>query len=78
MQLLLTFNIASILSFSTVVMTFAGLNFYFRNSLHSYASGDTPIFPVWAWISIIVLILLIAAAILKEKYINKSDLSNPY
>jgi len=73
MKSLLTFNIASILSFFTVIMTFVGLNFYFRNSLHSYATGDTPIFPIWAWVAIIGLFTLIAAAIFKDKKINKKN-----
>ncbi|PLX23290.1 MAG: hypothetical protein C0597_01280, partial [Marinilabiliales bacterium] len=38
MKSLLTFNIASVISFFTVIMTFVGLNFYFKNSLHSYAT----------------------------------------
>ena len=62
---LLTFNIASVISFFTVVMTFVGLNFYFRNSLHSYATGDTPIFPIWAWLVIVLLMLLIVINIMK-------------
>ena len=55
MQSHLTFNIASVISFSSVIMTFVGVNYYFTKGLHSYASDDPPIFPLWAWITIIAL-----------------------
>ena len=54
-------------------MTFIGLNFYFRNSLHSYATGDPPIFPVWAWVVILSLFTLIVATIIKEKLSKAKD-----
>lgn len=71
MQSYLVFNIASVISFASVIMTFVGVNYYFTKGLHSYASDDPPIFPVWAWITLIVLILLIATAIIKENYWKK-------
>ena len=43
-------------------------NYYFKKGLHSYASDDAPIFPLWAWIIIITILALIAAGIIKEKY----------
>ena len=56
-----------IISFGSVLMTFIGVNYYFTKGLHSYASDDPPIFPVWAWISIGALLLLMTAAVIKEK-----------
>ena len=32
-----TFNVASVLAFSTVLMTFIGVNYYLSKGLHSYA-----------------------------------------
>jgi hypothetical protein len=52
MKSALAFNIGSVISFGSVLMTFVGVNYYFTKGLHSYASDDPPIFPVWAWISI--------------------------
>ncbi|MFH0864937.1 MAG: cytochrome c biogenesis protein CcsA [Bacteroidota bacterium] len=60
------FNAGSIVGFGTVLMTFIGVNYYLSKGLHSYGSGDTPIFPVWAWIMILCIILLIVAAGVKD------------
>ena len=56
------FNVATILGFGSVLMTFIGVNYYFTKGMHSYAQGDTPVFPIWAWISILAMILLIVVA----------------
>ena len=69
----LAFNIAALISFGSVLMTFIGVNYYFTKGLHTYASDDPPIFPVWAWCAIIALFLLIVAAIFKEKKMNKKN-----
>lgn len=61
------FNVASVLGFGSVLMTFFGVNYYLSKGMHSYASGDTPVFPVWAWITILSVIALIIAAGLREK-----------
>ena len=62
----LTFNLASIFAFSTVLMTFVGVNYYLSKGLHSYARGETPAFPMWVWYTIFVLIALSFLAIKKE------------
>ena len=61
------FNVASILGFSSVIMTFVGVNYYLSKGMHSYGAGDTPIFPLWAWGTIFAIILLIIFAGIKEK-----------
>lgn len=67
----LAFNIASVISFASVIMTFVGVNYYFTKGLHSYASDDPPVFPIWAWVIIITLLLLMIAAVVKERYRKK-------
>lgn len=69
MRGLLTFNIFSVAAFSTVLMTFIGVNYYLSKGLHSYARGETPVFPMWAWITIFAVILLFVFAGIKEKSI---------
>jgi cytochrome c-type biogenesis protein CcsB len=71
MKSFLAFNIGAVISFGSVLMTFIGVNYYFTKGLHSYASDDPPIFPVWAWIAIIALIALIISAVIKENYWKK-------
>ncbi len=68
---LLVFNIGSVLAFGSVIMTFVGVNYYLSKGMHSYAQGDTPIFPVWAWIIILSLILLMIIAGIKESILKK-------
>jgi len=67
----LAFNIGSMISFASVLMTFIGVNYYFTKGLHSYATDDPPIFPIWAWGSIISLLIIIVSAIIKENYWEK-------
>jgi len=61
------FNTGAVLGFSSVLMTFFGVNYYLSKGMHSYASGDTPVFPLWAWICIISILILIVVAGIKDK-----------
>jgi cytochrome c-type biogenesis protein CcsB len=61
------FNAASIFGFGSVLMTFLGVNYYFTKGMHSYASGETPVFPMWAWITILMVIIFIVVAGFKER-----------
>lgn len=65
------FSVASVASFGSVIMTFIGVNYYLSKGLHSYAAGDTPVFPIWAWILILSVIALMVFAGLKQRFINK-------
>ena len=67
------FNVAAIFGFGSVLMTFIGVNYYFTKGMHSYASGETPVFPMWAWIVILCIIIFITAAGLKERYNRKHN-----
>ena len=66
------FNVASIIAFSSVLMTFIGVNYYLSKGLHSYARGDTPVFPMWAWITIFVIFGLIFLAGWNKNRVAKS------
>jgi len=55
------YNLASIWAYSTVLMTYFGVNYYL-SGLHSYAAGDPIPFPAWAWYSIGILLLISIAA----------------
>ena len=60
------FNVAAVLGFGSVLMTFFGVNYYLSKGLHSYASGDTAVFPLWAWgliLSILSLIIVVGIKI---------------
>lgn len=65
------FNVASVFGFGSVLMTFIGVNYFLSKGMHSYGAGDSAIFPLWAWVLILSVILLMIAAKIKEKMINK-------
>lgn len=70
------FNIGSVLGYSSVLMTFFGVNYYLSKGMHSYAAGDTPAFPVWAWISILSVLALIIAAGFRHNSIRRETVSD--
>ena len=65
------FNVGSVLGYGCVLMTFFGVNYYLSKGLHSYASGDTPVFPVWAWIAISSVIALIIGAGIRQRSLKR-------
>ena len=52
-----TFNLLSLFAFSSVLMTYFGVNYYL-SGLHSYASGDPVPVPAFVYIAVIVLVSL--------------------
>ena len=66
MNSLLVFNIASLVSFSSVIMTFVGVNYYL-SGMHSYGQGTPPPVPVWVYIGLVGIALLIFFAYNAEK-----------
>ncbi len=75
MKSVYAFNVASVLGFASVIMTFVGVNYYLSKGLHSYGAGDTPVFPLWAWGIILSVIALIIGAGIKQN-LTKADLTN--
>ncbi len=61
------FNVASVWAYSSVLMTYFGVNYYL-SGLHSYAAGDPIPFPMWAWYSIAGLLILTALAARNRKF----------
>jgi len=66
------FNVASVLAFSSVLMTYFGVNFYL-SGLHSYAKGDPIPIPAWVYIATLSVVLLIFAAYIKKEYIERGE-----
>ena len=60
------FNIASILAFFSVIMTYFGVNYYL-SGLHSYAQGDAVPIPSFVFYALAILIVLILFAWSKER-----------
>jgi hypothetical protein len=51
------FNLMSVLSFASIIMTYFGVNFYLVG-LHSYASGDKVITPDFVYYSMAIVFVV--------------------
>ncbi|WP_316748633.1 cytochrome c biogenesis protein CcsA [Pedobacter gandavensis] len=51
------FNLLSLLAFSTIIMTYFGVNYYLTG-LHSYAQGDPVPIPSWVYVTVAVIFVL--------------------
>jgi cytochrome c-type biogenesis protein CcsB len=56
-----TFNVAALLGFGSVLMTYFGVNYYL-SGLHSYAAGDAPSIPAGVYIGVVALFFLITTS----------------
>jgi len=65
-----SFNLMSLFAFSSVLMTYFGVNYYL-SGLHSYAGGDPVPVPVFVYVAVIVLAGLSAVAYMKYKKWDK-------
>lgn len=65
------FNVASVLGFGSVLMTFFGVNYFLSKGMHSYGAGDHAIFPLWAWIAILSIVLLMILAKWKDVVLSR-------
>ena len=57
MKDIFTFNVLSLFAFSSVLMTYFGVNYYL-SGLHSYAGGDPVPVPVFVYVTVIILTAL--------------------
>jgi cytochrome c-type biogenesis protein CcsB len=56
----------SLIGFSTIIMTFFGVNYYL-SGMHSYAQGTPPPIPVGVYIAIAVIVVIVGWAYKSEK-----------
>ena len=64
------FNVATILGFYSILMTYFGVNFYL-SGLHSYAQGDPLEIPMWVYyLSSFIIFLIFIAYMKSRKYKN--------
>ncbi|MCF6330925.1 MAG: cytochrome c biogenesis protein CcsA [Sulfurimonas sp.] len=70
------FNAASVVAYSTIIMTYFGVNYYL-SGLHSYASGDPVPIPDWIYYVIsVIVIMIIAASFNRNKLIKVKPISS--
>jgi len=70
MKGLTTFNIWAVISFSSVIMTYLGVNYYLAG-MHSYAKGDPVPIPTWVYYSITVVAVVVFFALFNEGKLRK-------
>ena len=63
------YNVVSLLAFSSVIMTYFGVNFYL-SGLHSYAQGDPIPIPTWVYYAVALIFSMIAVAYYKRRKLN--------
>jgi cytochrome c-type biogenesis protein CcsB len=72
MKDIFTFNLISLFAFSSVLMTYFGVNYYL-SGMHSYASGDPVPVPSFVYIAVISLAVLSFLSYLKYTGIRKGQ-----
>lgn len=70
MQSKFLFSFLSVVSFSTVIMTYFGVNYYL-SGLHSYAKGDPMPIPSWIYISIVTVGVVSLAALFRYRKLSR-------
>ena len=60
------FNLASIVAYSSIIMTYFGVNFYL-SGLHSYAKGDPMPIPSFVYYSIAIVTIVTVLAKWRQK-----------
>jgi cytochrome c-type biogenesis protein CcsB len=69
-----TFNLLSLFAFSSVIMTYFGVNYYL-SGLHSYAAGDPVPVPAFVYITVIILAGLSVMAYVKYRKLEKGEIN---
>ncbi len=64
------FNVASLVAYSSIVMTYFGVNFYL-SGLHSYAKGDPMPIPSFVYYSIVIVSVTTLIAYLRQRSLKK-------
>jgi len=72
MKDIFTFNLLSLFAFSSVLMTYFGVNYYL-SGLHSYAGGDPVPVPVFVYVAVIVLTALSYLAYVRYSSFRKAE-----
>jgi cytochrome c-type biogenesis protein CcsB len=70
MKSIYTFNLISLFAFSSVLMTYFGVNYYL-SGMHSYASGD-PV-PVPSFVYVVIILLTVLSVVAYWKYAGYRD-----
>lgn len=68
---LFVFNLASLVAYSSIIMTYFGVNFYL-SGLHSYAKGDPMPVPSFVYYSIAIVFIVTVFAYFNQNKLKKN------
>ena len=68
----LVYHLATMWSFSTIIMTSFGVNYYLVG-LHSYATGDPVPIPKWVYFSVLFLIVVSLYAVFSYRKLSEEE-----
>lgn len=67
------YNVLSVIAFSSILMTYFGVNFYLGTGMHSYAQGEGSSVNKLIFISLFLIFSLVALAFIKRKLLHLKD-----
>ncbi|WP_185857355.1 cytochrome c biogenesis protein [Blattabacterium cuenoti] len=68
------FNLSSIFSISSILMTYFGVNYYL-SGLHSYAKGNPPSVPFWIYYSLLILLIISISSYYSFRFYKKININ---
>jgi len=71
-----SFNLLSLVGFSSVLMTFFGVNYYL-SGMHSYAQGEPMPVPGWVYVAIGLVVLIGIVAFVRNKLTEAKEIEKP-
>ena len=71
----LAFNVASVIGFSSIIMTYLGVNYYLAG-MHSYAKGDPVPIPDFVYYTVVTILVVAGYAIYNSKRLKKLEIKN--
>lgn len=66
-----SFNLASLLAFGTILMTYFGVNYFLGKSMHSYGGGDAPTIPIGIYAALILIVGIVYWAYFSQQRFEK-------
>lgn len=67
------YNVLAVLAFSSILMTYFGVNFYLGTGMHAYARGEGNSVNVSIYVSLLLVFALVALAFMKRKLLHTKD-----
>ena len=67
------YNVLAVLAFSSILMTYFGVNFYLGTGMHAYAQGEGNSVNKLIFISLLLIFGLAALAFMKRKLLHTKD-----